>query len=98
MTPEIPDRIRVAPRTHSFEAESPTRMEAIWASSERENTLSTSADHVVSGQAAAKDERQLRAKRTLDAYQATLRDAIAGLPAWTKKLWPVWSPPRAEAD
>lgn len=50
------------------------------ASYKGEDTLGASADHLVSEEHPAEDERPIRVERVVPIAQAALRDAISGIP------------------
>lgn len=76
----VPKRLRHANRPyHSRKARRRTRLEAMLAYSQREDTLGDLADHIVSEKYAAKEERPMCAERAILVRQAALRYAIAGI-------------------
>lgn len=82
MPPEVPnlERMMHAKRCdYSTDAEIPTRFWMIRYSSEQKNILEALADHKVSKWHPAKENRLVRAARTVASIQATLRCAIAGI-------------------
>lgn len=68
----------------SREAGRPERMEAIRALSNREDTLGTLADHIVSEKEPTEKEHPVRAEKTVTMRQETLMDAFVGFSDLTK--------------
>lgn len=68
MTPGIPEperTMRASCRAHSLEIQSLTRMEAMQASSKREDNFGVLADHVISEEHPAEEERSTHAESAI---------------------------------